>query len=40
MPRVAVPVSLNAEMRKTLDKFVLSSSAPQSLALCSGSEEK
>src|ERR1700684_4570163 len=33
MPRVALPVQLNAQIRKTLDKFVHSSSTPQSLAL-------
>jgi transposase len=30
---VAAPISLDAEMRKTLDRLVLSSSTPQSLAL-------
>jgi len=33
MPRVAPPLPLDAQMRKTLDKFVHSSSTPQSLAL-------
>lgn len=33
MPRVALPLQLDAQMRKTLDKFVFSSSTPQSLAL-------
>src|SRR5438045_846147 len=33
MPRVALPVQLDAQTRKTLDKFVHSTSTPQSLAL-------
>src|SRR5271167_1494478 len=33
MPRVALAVQLTAETRRTLDKFVHSSSTPQSLAL-------
>src|SRR5713226_4042043 len=33
MPRVALPIQLSAETRSTLDKFVHSSSTPQSLAL-------
>jgi transposase len=33
MPRVALPVQLDAQTRSTLDKFVHSSSTPQSLAL-------
>jgi transposase len=33
MPRTALPVQLSAEVRSTLDKFVHSSSTPQSLAL-------
>jgi transposase len=33
MPRIAAPVQLSAETRSTLDKFVHSSSTPQSLAL-------
>src|SRR5216683_2980572 len=33
MPRVALPLDLDAQTRKTLDKFVNSSSTPQSLAL-------
>jgi len=33
MSRVARPVNLDAQTRKTLDKFVLSASTPQSLAL-------
>src|SRR5712692_1427046 len=33
MPRVALPIQLSAEARGTLDKFVHSSSTPQSLAL-------
>src|ERR1700676_3179276 len=33
MPRIALPVQLSAETRTTLDKFVHSSSTPQSLAL-------
>src|ERR1700735_2789940 len=33
MPHFALPVQLSAEARSTLDKFVHSSSTPQSLAL-------
>src|ERR1700719_3685689 len=33
MPRVALSLDLYAQTRKTLDKFVLSASTPQSLAL-------
>src|ERR1700674_6121906 len=33
MPRIALPVQLSAEARSALDKFVHSSSTPQSLAL-------
>jgi transposase len=33
MPRVALPIQLDAQTRSTLDKFVHSSSTPQSLAL-------
>ena len=33
MSRIALPVNLDAQTRKTLDKFVLSASTPQSLAL-------
>src|ERR1700736_5180480 len=33
MPRIALPVQLSIEARRTLDKFVSSSSTPQSLAL-------
>jgi transposase len=33
MARIALPVQLSTEARKTLDKFVYSSSTPQSLAL-------
>jgi transposase len=33
MPRIALPVQLSPEVRGTLDKFVHSSSTPQSLAL-------
>jgi transposase len=33
MPRIALPVLLSIEARRTLDKFVNSSSTPQSLAL-------
>ena len=33
MPRVALPVDLDAQTRKTLDKFVNSTSTPESLAL-------
>lgn len=33
MPRVALPIQLSPEARSTLDKFVHSSSTPQSLAL-------
>ena len=33
MPRVALPLELDAQTRSTLNKFVLSSSTPQSLAL-------
>jgi len=33
MPRVALPLNLDAQTRKTLEKFVLSPSTPQSLAL-------
>src|SRR5260370_9232956 len=33
MPRMALPVQLSAEARGTLDKFVHSSSRPQSLSL-------
>jgi transposase len=33
MPRIALPVQLSAEARSTLDKFVHSSSTPQSLGL-------
>src|SRR5205823_4928374 len=33
MPRVALPVDLDAQTRKTLDKFVNSASTPESLAL-------
>src|SRR6266567_8739077 len=33
MPRVALSLDLDAQTRKTLDKFVLSSSTPQTLAL-------
>ena len=33
MPRIALPVQLSTEVRSTLDKFVQSSSTPQSLAL-------
>jgi transposase len=33
MPRIALPVQLSREARRTLDKFVNSSSTPQSLAL-------
>src|SRR5258708_3190053 len=33
MPRVALPLELDAQTRSTLNKLVLSSSTPQSLAL-------
>jgi transposase len=33
MPRVALPLQIDAQTRNTLNKFVLSSSTPQSLAL-------
>jgi len=33
MPRVALPIQLDAQSRSTLDRFVHSSSTPQSLAL-------
>ncbi len=33
MPRVAIPIHLDAQTRHTLDKFVVSSSTPQSWAL-------
>src|SRR5579872_7309080 len=33
MPRIALPVQLKAEARGTLERFVYSSSTPQSLAL-------
>src|ERR1700682_4901649 len=33
MPRVALSLDLDAQTRKTLDKFVISASTPQSLAL-------
>src|ERR1700680_51182 len=33
MPRVALPLNLDVQTRKTLDKFVASPSTPQSLAL-------